>query len=84
MLEDKETFSLDSIIRGHHVYELNNHWIPMVGQEIELLLSSATSATHMLLQTINVNGHLSIENSLALSSAWRSNFKYSYRPKKVF
>lgn len=32
--EDNETFSLDSIIRGHHVYKL--HWTPVVGQELEV------------------------------------------------
>ena len=31
---DEETFSLDSVVRGHHVYKLT--WTPVVGQELQV------------------------------------------------
>ena len=86
--EDNETFSLDSIIRGHHVYKL--HWIPVLGQELEVQAEPDNTHDPRAVATCldgNVVGHLPIEFSrvgMALSQPWRSNLMCSYWPKKVF
>lgn len=62
--EDNETFSLDSIIRGHHVYKL--HWIPVLGQELEVQAEPDNTHDPRAVATCldgNVVGHLPIEFS---------------------
>ena len=60
---DEETFSLGSVVRGHHVYKLT--WTPVVGQELQVAPEPSKIKDRKAVATFLEGdvGHLQIEFS---------------------
>ena len=61
---DEETFSIDGVIRGHHVYK--SIWTPIVGQELDVRAEANNVRDSRAVATFlggRVVGHLPIEFS---------------------